>query len=162
MPISQSLVRRLKSGTLLLGVAFTTATVLWQPGPSLAQPTSAPAVTGSAAPRGLPDFADLAEQVGPSVVNIRTTEKVVPGQAGSQEEQMLEFFRRFGLPVPPGASPRGPRSQSSPVPTRRASSPTIRTSTKAHLQPIISHRRKATLAEQAQVRRCSLPWARKA
>ena len=66
---------------------------------SLAQPTSAPAVTGSAAPRGLPDFADLAEQVGPSVVNIRTTEKVVPGQAGSQEEQMLEFFRRFGLPV---------------------------------------------------------------
>ena len=26
--------------------------------------------------RGLPDFADLAEQVGPSVVNIRTLEKV--------------------------------------------------------------------------------------
>lgn len=114
MPISQSLVRRLKSGTLVLGAAFTTATVLWQPGPSLAQPTSAPAVTGSAAPRGLPDFADLAEQVGPSVVNIRTTEKVVPGQAGSQEEQMLEFFRRFGLPVPPGANPRGPRQNPAP------------------------------------------------
>lgn len=114
MPISQSLVRRLKSGTLVLGAAFTTATVLWQPGPSLAQPTSAPAVTGSAAPRALPDFADLAEQVGPSVVNIRTTEKVVPGQAGSQEEQMLEFFRRFGLPVPPGANPRGPRQNPAP------------------------------------------------
>ena len=111
MPISQSLVRRLKSGTLVLGAAFTTATVLWQPGLSLAQPTSAPAVTS---PRGLPDFADLAEQVGPSVVNIRTTEKVVQGQASSQEEQMLEFFRRFGLPVPPGASPRSPRQNPAP------------------------------------------------
>ena len=35
-PHSQSLVRRLKSGTLVLGAAFTTATVLWQPGLSLA------------------------------------------------------------------------------------------------------------------------------
>jgi serine protease Do len=52
--------------------------------------------------RALPDFTDLVEQVGPSVVNIRTTEKVVlrsqQGQPG--EEEMLDFFRRFGLPVP--------------------------------------------------------------
>lgn len=111
MPISQSLTRRLKSGSLLLGTVFGAATVLWQPGLSLAQPASAPAVSS---PRGLPDFADLAEQVGPSVVNIRTIEKVSQGQASSQEEQMLEFFRRFGLPVPPGAGPRGPRQNPGP------------------------------------------------
>lgn len=111
MPISQSLVRRLKSTTLVLGTAISAATVLWQPGASLAQPASAPAVSSA---RGLPDFADLAEQVGPSVVNIRTIEKVSQSQAGSQEEQMLEFFRRFGLPVPPGASPRGPRQNRGP------------------------------------------------
>ena len=29
---------------------------------------------------GLPDFADLAEKTGPAVVNIRTTEKIRPGQ----------------------------------------------------------------------------------
>lgn len=111
MPISQSLTRRLKSGSLLLGTVLGAATVLWQPGLSLAQPASAPAVSS---PRGLPDFADLAEQVGPSVVNIRTIEKVSQGQASSQEEQMLEFFRRFGLPVPPGAGPRGPRQNPGP------------------------------------------------
>jgi serine protease Do len=52
--------------------------------------------------RTLPDFTDLVEQVGPSVVNIRTLEKVVPsdGSSGGVDEQMLEFFRRFGLPIP--------------------------------------------------------------
>lgn len=54
---------------------------------------------------GLPDFADLAEKAGPAVVNIRTTERVKPGQGGmpgSEEEEMQEFFRRFfGVPVPP-------------------------------------------------------------
>ncbi len=52
--------------------------------------------------RSLPDFPDLVEQVGPSVVNIRTSEKVVArsAQAGPSEEEMLELFRRFGLPIP--------------------------------------------------------------
>jgi serine protease Do len=60
--------------------------------------------------RGLPDFTDLVEQVGPSVVNIRTLEKANPDAGGGNaDEQMLEFFRRFGIPVPPGAAPRGPR-----------------------------------------------------
>ena len=60
--------------------------------------------------RALPDFTDLVEQVGPSVVNIRTTEKVAvrsqQGQPG--EEEMLDFFRRFGLPIPnmPKQAPR--------------------------------------------------------
>lgn len=58
--------------------------------------------------RALPDFTDLVEQVGPSVVNIRTLEKVKTSAAGSVDEQMLEFFRRFGIPVPPN-TPRAPR-----------------------------------------------------
>jgi serine protease Do len=74
--------------------------------------------------RGLPDFADLAEANGPSVVNIRTLAKVsgraggsVPGLEGMDEE-MQEFFRRFfgdrvpgaprGNTPPRGSSPRQP------------------------------------------------------
>lgn len=52
--------------------------------------------------RGLPDFTDLVEQVGPSVVNIRTLEKSRGnGNAGSPgDEDMQEFFRRFfGVPI---------------------------------------------------------------
>ena len=60
--------------------------------------------------RTLPDFTDLVEQVGPSVVNIRTTEKVQArqSQVNPGEEEMLEFFRRFGLPTPnlPRPAPR--------------------------------------------------------
>ena len=63
--------------------------------------------------RTLPDFTDLVDQVGPSVVNIRTLEKVVPRAApgGPGDEEMLEFFRRFGLPMPnvPRQAPRSNR-----------------------------------------------------
>ena len=65
--------------------------------------------------RTLPDFTDLVEQVGPSVVNIRTLEKAKPAASGSADEQMLEFFRRFGIPVPPNM-PRAPRPDRSPAP----------------------------------------------
>jgi serine protease Do len=61
--------------------------------------------------RALPDFTDLVDQVGPAVVNIRTLEKAKPASSsssGGTEEQMLEFFRRFGIPVPPNL-PRSPR-----------------------------------------------------
>ncbi len=65
--------------------------------------------------RALPDFTDLVEQVGPSVVNIRTLEKVAPraGANGPGNEEMLEFFRRFGLPMPemPRQTPRQNRPQ---------------------------------------------------
>lgn len=67
--------------------------------------------------RTLPDFTDLVEQVGPSVVNIRTSEKVKASTGGgAADEQMLEFFKRFGIPVPPGLqrSPRAERSQPQP------------------------------------------------
>ena len=68
--------------------------------------------------RGLPDFTDLVDQVGPSVVNIRTLEKVsarTPSGAPNEEE-MLEFFRRFGLPIPntPRQAPRQNRPQQQP------------------------------------------------
>ena len=63
--------------------------------PSATAPAAAPLVTG------LPDFTQLVDAVGPAVVNIRTTEKISsqPAMSGMDEE-MLEFFRRFGVPVP--------------------------------------------------------------
>ncbi len=60
--------------------------------------------------RTLPDFTDLVEQVGPSVVNIRTLEKTKAAATGGVDEQMLEFFRRFGVPVSPNM-PRTPRAE---------------------------------------------------
>ncbi len=62
--------------------------------------------------RGLPDFTDLVDQVGPSVVNIRTLEKVSARAAdeNNADEEMMEFFRRFGLPVPPNLPRQAPRS----------------------------------------------------
>lgn len=64
---------------------------------------------------GLPDFADLAEKTGPAVVNIRTTERVKPGQGGmpgGDDEEMQEFFRRFfGVPIPRQQPDRTPRNR---------------------------------------------------
>jgi serine protease Do len=70
-------------------------------------------VSAQSAPQGrnLPDFTDLVEQVGPSVVNIRTLEKVKQGSAANNgmDEEMQEFFRRFfGQPLP-GAPRQAPR-----------------------------------------------------
>lgn len=82
----------------------------------LVTPAAAVAQTPSAVVRGLPDFTDLVEQVGPSVVNIRTLEKVRPSApAGSPaDEEMQELFRRFfGVPMPnaPRQAPRQNRPQ---------------------------------------------------
>lgn len=65
----------------------------------------------AAAVRGLPDFTDLVDQVGPSVVNIRTVEKAASrgGAGNGMDEEMLEFFRRFGVPIP--NTPRQQRPQ---------------------------------------------------
>ncbi|PUE43149.1 serine peptidase [Limnohabitans sp. Bal53] len=79
--------------------------------------TAALAQAPAAAVRGLPDFTDLVEQVGPSVVNIRTLEKVSTGTpgAGGPDEEMQELFRRFfGVPMP-NAPRQGPR-QNRPEP----------------------------------------------
>ena len=86
---------KLLSAALIAGAGlfFTPVTVL-------AAQANPPLVTG------LPDFTDLIDKVGPAVVNIRTSEKVKPGQGGPDEE-MQEFLRRFfGVPgVPRGRAP---------------------------------------------------------
>lgn len=67
------------------------------------------------AARVLPDFTDLVDQVGPSVVNIRTVEKVAQRSGNAEmDEEMQEFFRRFfGQPMPniPRQGPRPNRPQ---------------------------------------------------
>jgi serine protease Do len=95
-------------------VALLTALVVSVSGMSLSGPSNAQA-------RELPDFADLVEKVGPAVVNIRTTERARAGaMAGRPEvdEDLQEFFRRFGIPIP-GQPPRpdgrrGPRPDDEP------------------------------------------------
>jgi serine protease Do len=89
---------------------------------SLTIPTSAAmAQTSGAVVRGLPDFTELVEQVGPSVVNIRTLEKARPSAAasGGPEDEMQELFRRFfGVPMPnaPRQAPRPNRPESEAQP----------------------------------------------
>jgi serine protease Do len=62
--------------------------------------------------RNLPDFADLAEQVSPAVVGIRTLERSRPSASGNVDEEMQEFFRRFfGQPMPNVPNPRRNRPQ---------------------------------------------------
>ena len=91
-----SLLRR----TVALGLLALSLAALGLPRPALAQA------------RELPDFTELVERVGPAVVNIRTAER---GRAGAQagggevDEQMREFFRRFGIPMPNNPSPQTPR-----------------------------------------------------
>ena len=98
---------------MAVSVGWTLATVM---GALWVLPTVAIAQTPAAVVRGLPDFTDLVEQVGPSVVNIRTLEKVRPSNpAGSAaDEEMQELFRRFfGVPMPnaPRQAPRQNRPQ---------------------------------------------------
>ncbi|WP_050476963.1 DegQ family serine endoprotease [Herbaspirillum rhizosphaerae] len=76
----------------------------------LSAAVAAPAVAG------LPDFADIVDRTGPGVVNIRTTERVKTGQpqAGADDEEMQEFFRRFfGVPMP-RQQPNTPNTPNAP------------------------------------------------
>ncbi|MFZ2650428.1 MAG: DegQ family serine endoprotease [Burkholderiaceae bacterium] len=81
------------------------------------------AASGLAQAQSLPDFTELVERVGPAVVNIRTLERsriAARGGAGPEmDEDMLEFFRRFGLPAPNQPSPRGPRQAPDGEPQQR-------------------------------------------
>lgn len=78
---------------------------------------AAPAVAASAPiVVGLPDFTELVEKEGKSVVNISTTqvirnERPQEGDLNGDEDP-FELFRRFGFPVPPrGQFPTQPREQ---------------------------------------------------
>ena len=109
MSVNSSLKRYL----LATAAAGVLVAVLWSANHGVVEAQTAPASVPSAPlVTGLPDFSALVEQVGPSVVNIRTVERVRQGaSSGGADEQMLEFFRRFGIPVPPGATPRGPQQR---------------------------------------------------
>ena len=72
----------------------------------------------AASAQGLPDFTELVEKVGPAVVGIRTTQRARSARGGAAPEiddDMLEFFRRVGIPIPnqPGQpnrpNPRAPQ-----------------------------------------------------
>jgi serine protease Do len=95
----------------VLTVATISAAVLFAGAPT--QPVYAQS-------RNLPDFSDLVEQVGPSVVNIRTSEKVAvrTPQGGPSEEELLDFFRRFGLPVP-NMPKQAPKKGKPPAPQQQ-------------------------------------------
>lgn len=64
--------------------------------------------TISAVAKDLPDFTELAEKQGPAVVNISITQNVQAQNSMSpfggmpEDEQMQEFFKRFGIPGFPG------------------------------------------------------------
>src|SRR4051794_32571975 len=96
--------KKLRVDGLVIALAVAATAALMPAQPVLAQA------------RALPDFTDLVEQVGPSVVNIRTLERSrgnAIGQ-GQIDEDMQEFFRRFfGQPLPgvPRQSPRPDRPQ---------------------------------------------------
>lgn len=108
-------------GLVLSSSLFPHASQAQQP-PATAMTATAPATAaqpGAAAPlivKGLPDFTELVEKVGPSVVSIRTTQRVAEegGDGDEADAQMREFFKRFfGVPMPdqrrgtPNAPKRG-------------------------------------------------------
>ena len=89
---------------------------LWFAGMGFVQPVAAQVVQAGSAPivKGLPDFTELVEQVGPSVVNIRTLEKASARevQGNEPDAEMQELFRRFfGMPMPLPGNPNTPRQQ---------------------------------------------------
>lgn len=93
-----------------LGSAFALAGAMALGAAGLALPAAPAHAQSAPQPQSLPDFTGLAEQVGPSVVNIRTTEKVSErADAQGLDPDMLEFFRRFGLPVPNAPRQQRPR-----------------------------------------------------
>ena len=73
--------------------------------------------------RDLPDFTRLVEEQGNAVVNISTTQAVrrpaagaIPQVPGMEDDEVLEFFRRFVPRQPPGQGqgpgPGGTRPES--------------------------------------------------
>jgi serine protease Do len=92
-------------------------TMIWVAATALLMPL-APQLAVAAPAASLPDFTDLVDKVGPSVVNIRTTERVrvdAPAMPPNMDDgDMAEFFHRFfGIPMPQ-QSPRGEGSQPKP------------------------------------------------
>ncbi len=86
---------------------------------SVAAPASPASPVAAVAVRGLPDFADLVQAVGPAVVSIETAVKTPSRSArnkgqgfpfgGGNDPMMEDFFRRFfgDMPMPRGEQPQG-------------------------------------------------------
>ncbi len=94
--------------SLLAGIGITSVVEHYHGGTQPANAASYAAPSG--APQSLPDFASLAKKLGPSVVNVSTTQVRKTAQAGPDfgDDQMGQFFQRFfGQPAP-----RGPQQQS--------------------------------------------------
>ena len=87
--------------------------------PQFTSDVSAQPTVGSAPVQVLPDFADLADRVGPAVVGVRTTARAGAGQSAlpfpdiDENDPMFEFFRRF-FP-----NPRSSRSPPGSADSRR-------------------------------------------
>jgi serine protease Do len=105
---TKTLKLRLAAGAALaaLGLAAALSLTAVVPGPAVAQTVA------------LPDFTELVERVGPSVVNIRTAERrgaAAAGGLGTEPPQGIEeLFRRFGIPMPR----QDPRQDPRPDPRR--------------------------------------------
>jgi len=66
----------------------------------------------------LPDFSVIAEEQGNTVVNISVINESQSNQSinlSREEEQLQEFFKRFGIPGFPGMTPPGGERQRKPV-----------------------------------------------
>ena len=117
------MIRICKSISRWMGVAYLSFVTALPPSLALVSAAVCPAAVQAQVVKGLPDFTELVELVGPSVVNIRTLEKVkanAQGGAGSDEE-MQELFRKFfGIPMPnaPRQNPRPNKPQSSEEPAQ--------------------------------------------
>jgi len=93
---------------MLAGIGITGAIERYHNGIQPVNAASGTAPTGT--PQSLPDFATLVKKVGPSVVNVSTTQirRAAQESPFGGGDQMDEFFRRFfGTPVP-----RGPQRRS--------------------------------------------------
>lgn len=91
--------------------------------PQFTSSVSAQPNVGSGPTQVLPDFADLADRAGPTVVGIRTTARAGAGQPGAtpfpdidENDPMFEFFRRF-FPNPP-QQPQPRQGPQQPPPRR--------------------------------------------
>jgi serine protease Do len=112
----------------LLPLAPATCRRVWLASLALVVAAVGPWVAAPAHAQSLPDFTELVEKVGPAVVNIRTLERgrtAARSGVPEMDEDMLEFFRRFGLPIPNQPNqpnqpnPRSPRQAPDGEPQQR-------------------------------------------
>ena len=90
------------AAVLAVVVTAGAGTVMWKDNQAAPMLPTAHAQAAAPVVTALPDFTQLVELVGPAVVNIRTSEKISanPAAQNGMDEEMLEFFRRFGMPIP--------------------------------------------------------------